>query len=69
MQTSNKKLLIFDYCSAHSTPGVIEELKNKNIDFLFIPKRMTSILQPLDRMVNCPLKKFIKNKYTDFYFI
>ena len=24
-----KKLLIFNYCPAHSIPGVIEELKNK----------------------------------------
>ena len=27
---------------------------------------MTSILQPLDRMINCPFKKYIKNKYKDF---
>ena len=38
----------------------------KYIDFIFIPKRMTSVLQPLDRLINFPFKKHLKNKFSDF---
>jgi len=27
---------------------------------------MTSVLQPLDRLINFPFKKYLKNKFTDF---
>ena len=43
---NNNKLLILDYCPAHNTETILLKLK-KNIDYLFIPKRMTSVLQPL----------------------
>ena len=65
-EPNKKKLLILDQCPAHKTPEVLNKLKNKNIDFIFIPKRMTSVLQPLDRMINFPFKKYLKNKFTDF---
>jgi hypothetical protein len=61
-----KKLLIMDYCPAHKTPAVLNKLKIKNIDFIFIPKRMKSVLQPLDRLINFLFKKYLKNKFTDF---
>ena len=67
-EPNKKKLLIMDYCPAHKTPEVLNKLKIKikNIDCIFIPKRMTSILQPLDRLINFPFKKYLKNKFTDF---
>ena len=43
-----------------------ECIKEKKIDLVFIPKRMTSVLQPLDRMINLPFKIYLKNKFTDY---
>ena len=61
-----KKLLILDYCPAHFTVNVKKLLIHHNIDFIFIPKNMTSELQPLDRMVNNPIKKYLKIKYSEY---
>ena len=63
---NKRKLLIMDYCPANNTPEVLNLLKKKQIDLVFIPKRMTSVLQPLDRMINLPFKKYLKNKFTDY---
>ena len=52
-----------DYCPVYKTPEVLNKLK---INFIFIPKRMTSVLQPLDKLINFPFKKYLKNKFTDF---
>ena len=61
-----KKLLILVYCPAHCTENVKKQLKHLNIDFIFIPKNMTSVLQPLDRMINNPFKKYLKTQYSEF---
>ena len=62
----NHTILILDYCPIYCTSAVLEKLKIKNIDVLFIPKRMTCVLQPLDRIINFPFKKYVKNKYSYF---
>jgi len=41
---NKKKLLILDHCTSHDTPIVLDKLKKNNIDVIFIPKRMTSVL-------------------------
>ena len=61
-----KKLLILDYCPAHCCENVKKILNNHNIDCIFIPKNMTSVLPPLDRMINNPFKKYLKTKYSEF---
>ena len=55
-----------DHCTSHDTPIVLDKLKKNNIDFIFIPKRMTSVLQPLDRCINFPFKKYLKLKFSEF---
>lgn len=65
-KAGTKKLLIMDYCTAHCTDKIFETLKNKNIDYIFIPKHMTPVLQPLDRMVNFPFKKYLKTKFSEY---
>ena len=32
-----------DYCPAHKTPAVLNKLKIKNIDFIFIPTTIRQI--------------------------
>ena len=60
-----KKLLILDYCPAYCTENVKKQLIHNNIDFIFIPKNMTSVLQLLDRMINNSFKKYLKIKYSE----
>ena len=61
-----RKLLIMDHCTSHDNILIIDKLRSKNIDVVFIPKSMTSILQPLDGCINFPFKKYLKFKYTKF---
>ena len=68
-KNDNKKLLILDYCPSDCTDKVTIKLKENNIDFIFIPKNMTSVLQSLDRMINYPIKKNLKSKYNEFLMI
>ena len=44
----------------------IRLIKKNNIDVIFIPKRMASILLPLDRCINFPFKKYLKLKFSEF---
>jgi hypothetical protein len=63
---NKKKLLILDHCTSHDTPIVLDKLKKNNVDIIFIPKRMTSVLQHLDRCINFPFKKYLKFKFSDY---
>ena len=55
-----------DHCTSHDTPIVLDKLKKNNVDIIFIPKRMTSVLQHLDRCINFPFKKYLKFKFSDY---
>ena len=63
---NKKRLLIMDHCTSHDTPKVLDKLKQLNIDVIFIPKRKTSVLQPLDCCFYFPFKKYLKLKYSEF---
>ncbi len=58
-----RKLLLIDQCDVHLKPEAVDKIKNLNTDILFIPKRLTSILQPLDSLVNKEFKRLWKNSY------
>lgn len=55
-----------DHCTSHDTYTISNEFQTKNCDIVFIPKRMTNILPPLDRAINFPFKKYLKAKFTEF---
>ena len=57
-----------DHCTSHDTDTITNKFKSKNCDIVFIPKRMTSILKPLDRAINFLFKKYLKSKFTEFMF-
>ena len=63
---NKRKLIFFDQCPAHINDKILNLFEKNNIDHVFFPKRMTCYLQPLDRAINYPFKKYLKHKYTDF---
>ena len=46
---------------------MLEKLKKENIEVVFVPANCTGELQPLDRLVNKPLKDHLKTKFTQWY--
>ena len=61
-----KKLLIMGHYISHSTYKVLDNLKQHNIDIIYILKWMISSLQTLALCVNFLFKKFLKLKYSEF---
>ena len=59
-------LLILDYASSHLKEEVQLSLINLDVECAFIPKGLTSILQPLDVSINKPMKDALKKKYTEY---
>lgn len=59
-------LLLLGSFSVHINEGIKERLNNLRIGFLYIPKGMTGILQPLDISVNKPFEDRLKTLYTDW---
>ena len=56
------KLLLLDHCSAHLKDSVMKAVReNGHIDF--IPPGSTSLLQPLDLMINKPFKDYLRDIY------
>ena len=53
-----RRLIIMDHCTSHDTDTISNILKSKNCDIIFIPKRMTNILQPQDRDINFLIKNY-----------
>ena len=64
--TPGKKVLIMDTASSHIHKEVKNELSSLNIDTVYIPGGCTSILQPLDVVINKPLKDKIRNQYLEW---
>ena len=49
----------------HNSIATLKYLYNKKINVVFIPKGLTSILQPLDTSLNRPFKDWIKRSYEE----
>ena len=60
----NKKcLLLFDRAPSHLTREILNHLEINNIEFSFIPAKLTRFLQPIDIGINKQFKSYLKNKY------
>jgi hypothetical protein len=61
-------LLVMDVAAFHKTPGVLEDLRIRNITTALIPPGLTSLLQPLDTSINGPFKGWLReacDRYID----
>ena len=47
----------------HDDFEILKFLFDKNINYLFIPKILTSILHPLDISINRPFKDSVRHQY------
>ena len=65
---NKNKLLIMDVCPAHFTQNVLDYLQSNGIYYVFIPERMTMVLQPLVRSINYPFKKYLKQLFSEYIF-
>ena len=58
-----RTLLVLDHASMHDNFEILKFLFDKNINYVFIPKGLTSILQPLDISINRPFKDTVRHQY------
>ena len=60
----NKKcFLILDKAPSHITKNILFYFKDKEVEYTFVPAKLTRFLQPLDIGINFPFKAHLKNKY------
>ena len=59
-------LLIIDYASSHIKEELAHKFPTLDIEVVYIPKGLTSLLQPLDVNISKPMKVALRNKYTEF---
>lgn len=67
LQPTQKGLLIMDVFTGQMTSSVHEVLDKNNICVVNVPANMTHLYQPLDLTVNGYAKKFLKNKFNNWY--
>lgn len=61
-----RSMLVLDAFRCHTTDNVKSKLKRHNTDLVIIPGGMTSILQPMDAVVNKPFKAALKVKWAEW---
>lgn len=65
--TTKKKLVfLIDDASFDKSTTVIENCKLMEMELVIIPSGTTSVLQPLDVVINKPFKDQMKNKYVSW---
>ena len=68
----NKKpihsLLIIDQATIHINDIDIKAFESKDTEIKFIPKGITSVLQPIDENENNPFKVHIKKRYIKLFY-
>ena len=62
----DRSLFIFDNAPMHTGKDIENMFINNNKRLLYIPKDLTSILQPLDISINYLFKKGIQEKYIQY---
>ena len=62
-QELSKTLLVFDHARMHESYEILKLLTENKINYVFIPKGLTPILQPLDVCINYPFKNYIRKEY------
>lgn len=59
----NRSLLVWDNATMHNNYDILKLLSQYKINVVFVPKGMTSILQPLDVSINRVFKDWMKREY------
>ena len=59
----SRKMLVLDSFRAHRTPAIKKILQSAKTDLVIIPGGLTSILQPLDVVVNKPFKTKLTRRW------
>ena len=59
----NESLLIWDHGTMHNVISIQKLICDKKINYVFIPKGLTTILQPLDVSTNKVFKEWIRRNY------
>ncbi len=63
----SKSLLFMDHYGTHVREDVVNMLKNSyGTECSFVPKRLTSVLQPLDVVVNAPFKCYMRELWSEW---
>ena len=63
----SKSVLILDNAPCHKTTKVKEKFRESLIDLMYIPPRMTGILQPADVSWFKTLKQEYHKRWTEWY--
>jgi hypothetical protein len=53
---NDRLLVVWDNCTSHVKKEVVDFYRELNIEIAFLPRNMTDKLQPMDLVVNGPLK-------------
>lgn len=67
LSSSYPALALFDPFKGQTTEKVFRLLEKHNIHFMLIPENCTDRLQPLDVVVNKPVKDFLKGRFQEWY--
>ena len=59
--------MIIDVFTGHMTPHVIQHYAENNRLIVNVPRNMAKYYQPLDLTVNGYSKRFLKNKFNEWY--
>ena len=62
-----KALIVMDVFTGQTTSPVVESYEENNICIVNVPANMTKYYQPLDLTVNGYAKRFMKNKFIEWY--
>eukprot|EP00117_Sycon_ciliatum_P024114 scpid76020/ scgid20316/ len=67
LPSTQPALCIFGVFAAHRVESVRKHLQDATIRFVYVPACCTGELQPLDKTLNNPYKKALKECFTDWY--
>ena len=59
--------MIVDVFTGQMTPQVVQHYAESNILIVTVPRNMTKYYHPLDLTVNGYSKRFLKNKFNEWY--
>ena len=60
-------LLIFDQFKGQVTEKMFELLEENHVNIVLVPANCTDCLQPLDIIVNKPVKSFLRKQFQEWY--